>query len=227
MESFNQMEFCFFWNQPGSTCECEICLGPWIETRIGYWRHAFDPLLFSHIRPIRNVIEFEAEEPEVFVREDSPVSSISDQYSTDETFSPPSIITSTDSISDSTASSDGILAPESQVIVISDSDSESLVLSTESTISDEDNLFNSSFTPSDMDEAWELVYGPPAVDKMSSESANEHDRMTGFAYSDNTGSLVDWGNQVAPPNTPDPIYYYRDPESPKDEPPKKIPRYSH
>lgn len=224
------MEFCVHWNQFGSTCECDICLGPWIETRLGFWRHAFDPLLFSHIAPLRNVIEFENEEPEVFVREDSPVSSISDQYSTDATFSLGSMeSSSTDSCSTSTESSDGVLAPHSEIITISDTDSEPLVLSTESEMSDEENLFDSLLTPEEMNESWELVFGPPADYEMSPESADEHDKMTGFAYSDGTGSLVDWGNQVAPPNSPDPVYYHKEPEAPNcsPPPPKKLRRYGY
>ena len=139
-------EFCVFWNQPGSTCECEICLGPWIEVREGFWKHAFDPLLFSHIPPARNVIEYETSEPEVFASEDSPVSSISDQYSTDETFSLGSLKTSSESSIESVPSSDGILASNSEVIVISDDDSNSLVLSTESEIKDSENILESLFS---------------------------------------------------------------------------------
>jgi hypothetical protein len=224
------MEFCVHWNQFGSTCECDICLGPWIETRLGFWRHAFDPLLFSHIQPLRNAIEYEDEEPEVCVREDSPVSSISDQYSTDATFSIGSMESSTtDTYSDSTASSDGVLAASFANLTISDTDSESLVMFSESEISDEENLFNSLLTPEDINEAWELVHDPPAKAEMSPESADEHDTATCFAFSGGTGYLVDWGNRAVPPNSPDPVYYYKDPKAPQDDcrpNPKKVSRHS-
>jgi len=117
------MEFCRNWNQPGSTCECSTCLGPWIETIMGYWRHAFDKLLFTYIKPTRNVIPLDDSDVEMETRRgsESPVSSISDQYSTDESYKPGS--TESDlTISSESASSDGILAENDEVFEPSDSD---------------------------------------------------------------------------------------------------------
>jgi len=123
------MEFCRNWNQPGSTCECNTCLGPWIENEMGYWQHAFDQLLFSHVEPKRNVIplehsESDEEKTNVNKRQcDSPVSSISDQYSTDDTYTPNADFEG--SISENYSdvpSSDGILANRDETNEPSDSD---------------------------------------------------------------------------------------------------------
>jgi len=73
------MEFCVNWNKSGSTCECESCLGPWLETRQGFWQHAFDKLLFSYIKPMKNVIPLEEPDTENYSQDrdnESPVSSI-------------------------------------------------------------------------------------------------------------------------------------------------------
>ena len=111
-----------------------------------------------------------------------------------------------------------ILASNSEVIVISDDDSNSLVLSTESEIKDSENILESLFTPEETDEAWNLVYGreaglPPGI-------------PFGFCGTNFTEDIA-WGVPQPPPNTPDPVYYDDYPESPAEEcaPPKKIPRF--
>ena len=128
------MEFCINWNKNGSTCECTTCLGPWIETAMGYWRHAFDKLLYSFIKPTRNVIpladsDIEEENGRQYIC-DSPVSSISDQCSTDELYEPdPNAITSESDISSEAPSSDGIFAENDETA--EPTDSESLIESTD------------------------------------------------------------------------------------------------
>jgi hypothetical protein len=94
---------------------------------MGYWRHAFDKLLYSFIKPARNVIPLaDSENEEENGRRyncDSPVSSISDQYSTDELYEPDSnVTTSLSDISSEAPSSDGIFAENDEVADPSDSD---------------------------------------------------------------------------------------------------------
>ena len=127
------MEFCVNWNTPGSTCECDTCLGPWIETPNGYWKHAFDQLQYTYIKPLRNVIPLEVYDSDN--DQDggygSPVSSISDQYSTDATYSPGIDLLATPGSSpySSRPSSDGILTTRNEVN--EPSDSESVIISSD------------------------------------------------------------------------------------------------
>ena len=107
---------------------------------MGYWRHAFDKLLYSYIKPERNVIPLEdSDNEEDRFDNDSPVSSISDQYSTDDTYNPESSMSISDStISSENPSSDGILAENDEVLEPSDSDT--IINSTDDEITNDEIL---------------------------------------------------------------------------------------
>ena len=125
------MEFCINWNQLGSLCMCPVCEGPWIETERGFWKHAFDTLLFSHIRPLRHVIDYEEPETEVQSNiSDSPVSSISDQYSTDSDYFPSS--GSDTSTFDYSETTDEIISIESDNNEVFETNSDTFIVSSDS-----------------------------------------------------------------------------------------------
>ena len=180
------MEFCCNWNQPGSTCECNTCLGPWLETASGYWRHAFDELLFSHIKPKRNFIPLEDSDIETDDKNhrhcESPVSSISDQYSTDDTYTLENEPASTSSTITETQSSDGILANRDEVFEPSDSDtiiddsSENDDIEEKNPTKDETESLLFDFTPqeqSKLERMFDSVFYPTPANTPNNELTTE------------------------------------------------------